>query len=234
MRRPEEQEYCCDYCAGNTVEADFPPPDDEDPVQVYALGGQSNCAGSADADLMMENQDHLALLERNTTKSKVWYAGLTQRGKPDSFRVVPLFAGSEGQRFGPEVPIGYRLQELTGKRVLILKYCLGGTSIKEHWDPETDRNKWDHANDDGSSAFLKPYLQNYALSDYDTCAKSQQFLLWSYLLRQTKEALAAGAIKYEMKGLFWRQARSTPPAPSATAPWSCLLRAACTPTRPAR
>ena len=121
----EKEEFCCESCSPNVIAAELPPPDDEDPVHVYALGGQSNCAGSANANQMYKNQDNVELLERNTTVSKVWYGGLTERGDPDSFKIVPLFAGSEGQKFGPEVSLGHRLQELTGKRVLVVKYCIG-------------------------------------------------------------------------------------------------------------
>ena len=51
-----------------------------------------------------------------------------------------LWAGSVGDKHGPEVAIGHRLQELTGARVLIFKYCMGGTSAKEDWNPDWTGN----------------------------------------------------------------------------------------------
>ena len=104
------------------------------------IAGLSNCGGSASADLMKADGKHPYLFKTDTNKSKVWFAGLTARDAttaPNSFGITAAWAGCVGDRHGPEFAYGNRLQELTGKRVLIFKYCLGGTSANNREGPRS-------------------------------------------------------------------------------------------------
>ena len=196
---------CCKTCAGasdgnnNGPPQDLPAPDDSDPVHIYLNAGQSNCKGSADVDMMAADGKHPELFEANTSKSNTWFAGITNRGLgSDSFKITALRAGAEGDKMGPEIAIGHRLQELTGKRVLMFKYCLGGTNVDKDWNPDYRFNVWDKTKDDNSAAFLEPLLKN-------DNPKWQQYLQFNYHLRLMREQLDATGVKYEFKGLFWRQ-----------------------------
>ena len=62
------------------------------------------------------------LFQNDTSKSKVWLAGLTSRSDDDSFGIMAAWAGVVGDKHGPEFALGNRLQALTGNRVLIFKY----------------------------------------------------------------------------------------------------------------
>jgi len=205
--------FCGCTCKDGEVTLELPWADDADPVQVYMSAGQSNCAGSASAELMKEDGAHPKLFEANTTKSKIWFAGLTRKLKaPDSFGITALWAGAVGDKHGPEVAIGHRLQELTGRRVLIFKYCMGGTSAKEDWNPDwggngastpptsplySDGNAWDKSADTGKAAFLKDLRMGNP--------KQQQYLRFTYNLRLMREQLDAADVAFEFKGIFWRQ-----------------------------
>ena len=146
---------------------------------------------------------HPELFEKNTTKSKAWFAGLTSRNDDDSFGITALWAGCVGSKHGPEIAYGYRLQELTGKRVLIFKYCMGGTSAKEDWNPdwlgnsESDGNYWNKSEDNQTAAFLKDLRMGPP--------KQQQYLRYTYNLRLMREQLEAAGVKHEFKAVFWRQ-----------------------------
>lgn len=189
--------FCCAHCKDVDVTLEMPWADDDDPVQVYMSLGQSNCAGSASADLMKYDGAHPELFEKNTTKSKVWFAGLTSRGSQDSFGISALWAGCVGDKHGPEFAYGYRLQGLTGKRVLIFKYCMGGTSAKMDWNPDWQTNYWNKTKDNNTAAFLK----DLRMGD----PKRQQYLRYTYNLRLMREQLNAAGVEFEFKAIFWRQ-----------------------------
>ena len=193
-------QFCCGTCADANVTIEVPWADDEDPVHVYLSYGQSNCQGSASARLMKTDGLHPELFENDTNKSKVWLAGLTTRTEPngDSFGISASWAGCLGDTHGPEFAYGNRLQELTGNRVLIFKYCTGGTSAKEDWNPNWGNNKWDRTKDNGTAAFLKDRRNA-------TNQKHEQYLQSTYNLRLLREQLNASGVSYEIKGIFWRQ-----------------------------
>ena len=57
--------------------------------------------------------------------------------------------------------------------MLIFKYCYGGTSAKEDWNPDFGANAWDRSKDNGTAAFLKdlrmgePKYQQYLRATYN-------------------------------------------------------------------
>jgi len=64
--------------------------------------------------------------------------------------------GRVNSKFGPEISIGRRIRETTGRRVMVVKYCKGGTNVRNNWNPSTTANRWNYDLDDGTAAFLEP------------------------------------------------------------------------------
>mmetsp|Transcript_50346 Transcript_50346/g.155637 ORF Transcript_50346/g.155637 Transcript_50346/m.155637 type:complete len:527 (+) Transcript_50346:60-1640(+) len=190
---------CCVTCSsGGVPESSLPPADPEDPVQLFLLGGQSECVGSADAQLLQ--QDSATYPELVDTQDGVWFAGYSYPVGSDRFFIRPLKAGEEKTKgFGPEVSFGQRVRAVTGARVLMVKYCVGGTNVHTQWNPRTTKNKWSSAADDGSADWL---LHNGGVDFSD---KEAQYVNWIYTARRAAEALTAAGVAFEWKGIVWVQ-----------------------------
>ena len=110
-------------------------------IDVYLIGGQSNATG----------QGYLANLPAGfapDTRVLLYHSGrphLDSGAAPDTW--VPLRQASESpDRFGPELGLGNRLQELfPGRRIALIKHAHSGTNLYRQWAPGAsagDRSDW--------------------------------------------------------------------------------------------
>ena len=187
--------HCCATCAGlpppppDTKENPPPPPEQKEddllpprdkPLELYLLGGQSECDGKADPGDLLLSKDGSGGDEYpglRGTIGGVWFAGYRDTPSPETFFVGPMSAGVDGrQHFGPEVSFGERIHNATGgaASVMVVKYCKGGTNVNLHWNPEADANLWDESGDDGTAAFLEPHT---VLHGKKYAEKTHQFVV---------------------------------------------------------
>ena len=174
--------FCCSTCGADTnngVDAintntndihngpvllrDDPPvsslPSGDKPLELFLLGGQSECEGKASSADLYRSSDRYPELQR--TIEGVWFAGYQDSSpSPETFFIAPLSADIHGgDRFGPEVSFGERIRSATGgtSDVMMVKYCVGGTDVSTHWNPDTAENGWDKTRDDGTAEWLEAY-----------------------------------------------------------------------------
>lgn len=192
--------HCCATCdlLNTPPETSLPPADDADPVHLVLLGGQSDCTGQAKpSDLDADNDTYPDLAG---IQSGVWFGGVDDHTK--EVFIAPLEAGqgrASNNNFGPEVSLGRRIHEATGARVMVVKYCWGGSNVKQHWRPDTPVNAWDYDADDRTAAWLK------ANSNQDYRNKNALFVNQVYTARRVTEALDAAGVAYEWKAFAWVQ-----------------------------
>lgn len=188
------RQNCCVTCAeyGNEPPTSLPPADDNDPVQLFLLAGQSECTGQASAELLAVagRDDYPELV---TTQPGVWFS--------DGNVTTPMALGLNGWKrtFGPEMSFGQRIREVTGARVMIVKYCWGGSNVADEWNPATETNSWDRAEDDGSADWLETH------SHVDYTNKKALFVNLVHTARKTTEALANAGVAYQWKSVVWLQ-----------------------------
>ena len=130
----------------------------------------------------------------------MWFGGVDEHTK--EVFIAPLEAGqgrTNNGAFGPEVSLGRRIHEVTGTRVMVVKYCWGGSNVKQHWRPDTQVNAWDYDADDGTAAWLK------ANSNHNYRNKDALFVNQVYTARRVTEALDAAGVAYEWKAFAWVQ-----------------------------
>jgi hypothetical protein len=121
------REICCATCADADLEtppinSKLPPTDET--IQVFLLSGQSECGGSArvtDLDADPEYSELHGIIE------DVWIGEYQKPDADDRFFIAPMDAGQARQHFGPEISFGERFHAVTGKRTMVVKYCVGGT-----------------------------------------------------------------------------------------------------------
>eukprot|EP00535_Pseudo-nitzschia_heimii_P000287 CAMPEP_0197186780 /NCGR_PEP_ID=MMETSP1423-20130617/14600_1 /TAXON_ID=476441 /ORGANISM="Pseudo-nitzschia heimii, Strain UNC1101" /LENGTH=660 /DNA_ID=CAMNT_0042638187 /DNA_START=209 /DNA_END=2191 /DNA_ORIENTATION=- len=221
--------YCCKTCAGdssggsgsdtnkgnninsssssnNNGNGSFPissilPPRDK-PLDLFLLGGQSECKGSAQsAQLFGAGKSKYQELQDSI--DGVWFAGYRGTAGPGQFLIRPMSAKVDRGTFGPEVSFGERIYAATGgaRNVMIVKYCVGGTNVRSHWNPDKAANSWNEQQDDGTSAWLE------SKTEFETkdLIKSHQFVNSIYTVRRTEEALDAAGISYSWAGIVWVQ-----------------------------
>lgn len=191
---------CCQTCAdndaGNAVVQTSLPGTDET-VQVYLLAGQSECVGQAEAtDLDADSQGYPAL---QGDIPGVWFAGYASPAATGRFFIAPMNAGTDRSMFGPEISFGERMYAVTGKRTLVMKYCVGGTNVSSQWNPEQANNMWDTSADDGTAQ----WMANNAGVDFNS--RTHLFKNMVYTIRKTKETLTNGGVPYEWAGIVWVQ-----------------------------
>ncbi|XRB25043.1 sialate O-acetylesterase domain-containing protein [Pseudoscourfieldia marina] len=201
------RQLCCVTCEGVTEPVDtgngltpgamdLPAADGGEPVQLFLLAGQSNCVGQASAGLMQRNDaaKYPALVGK---QPGVWFAG---KNAQSQFVIHPMEAGqTPAISFGPELSFGQRVREVVGKRVMMVKYCWGGSKVATHWNPSTPENSWDTAADDGTAAWL---AKNGAV---DMTNKNALFPNLMYVARMAAETLAGAGVAYEWKAFLWVQ-----------------------------
>ena len=189
---------CCATCAENEnltpVESELPPTDET--VHVFLQAGQSECGGSANpVDLNADSK--YANLHGDI--DDVWFAGYKGKRREEGFFVAPMSAGVASLKFGPEVSFGERFHSITGKRTLILKYCMGGTNVHTHWNPDTPENSWDTEADDGTAQWMS---ENAGI---DFSSKDHLFKITAYSIRRLTETLTDGGVPFEWEGIIWVQ-----------------------------
>jgi len=191
---------CCQTCSDN--DTGNPPvetslPDTDETVQVYLLAGQSECTGQAEAiDLDADSQGYPEL---QGDIPGVWFAGYASPATTERFFIAPMNAGTDRSMFGPEISFGERMYAVTGKRTLVMKYCVGGTNVIKQWNPEQADNMWDTNADDGTAQWM---ADNAGLN-FDS--KNHLFKNMVYTIRRTKEALTNGGVPHEWAGIVWVQ-----------------------------
>ena len=89
-----------------------------------------------------------------------------------------------GERFGTKVSFGERMQAITGKRLIVVEYCEGGSNVHTQWNPETTENNWSKEDD-----------------SVDFSSKSYLFKNMVYAMRMTEETLIAGGVDYRWAGI---------------------------------
>lgn len=119
----------------------------DDDVEVFLVAGQSNCEGRGKA---AELTGPLAKWAKPQTDVTIAYSCSKLRGPilaSDGFQPLqPGWSVAPGKArptalpsatFGPEVSFGRTLADrLKGKRVVLVKFAEGGTSLEKDWDPE--------------------------------------------------------------------------------------------------
>lgn len=193
---------CCQTCADDNdtsnMESDLPGTDET--IQIYLLGGQSECVGQGKvADL---DADSATYPELQGDIPGVWFAGYSSQTSFDSFFIAPMNGGDVRSLFGPEISFGERMYAVTGKRTLVMKYCVGGTNVHSQWNPETVDNSWDKNSDDGTAQWM---ADNAGL---DFSSKFHLYKNMIYTVRRTTEALSEGGVPYEWAGIVWVQGQS--------------------------
>ena len=192
--------YCCATCApAIDAQLELPRPDNDNPVHLFLLGGQSEAAGAASTDMLVDDTATYPRLASNM--SNVWLAGAFS-SMNNQFMITLMEAGKEKRLFGPEISFAERIQSVTGKRVMVVKYAWGGSSVREHWNPDTPDNTWDKDADDGTAAWLM------ANGGVDFQNKRKLFVNQVYVSRSTTEALDTAGVAYEWKGIVWLQGTS--------------------------
>ena len=132
----------------------------------------------------------------------MWFAGYRGIQVPENFAIAPMSpgVGSGGATtFGPELSLGERLHALTGRPVVLMKYCWGGSDVQSDWNPSTWDNGWDRSKDNGTAAWL------LSRGGANLGRRVMVFKNWVYTYRRTTEALAAAGVEVQAKGIFWLQ-----------------------------
>jgi len=179
---------------------DFPP------VQLFLVAGQSECVGGAIAN-DLERSDRYSNLKG--VVDGVWFAGYDEYASPDRFFIAPMSAMSGRPKFGPELAFGQRLQAAGVKnnrsrqQIMMVKYCVGGTNVNTHWNPNTAANSWNKNQDDGTSQWLEEN-GNLLWLPVKT-SKNFLFKNMAYTIRRTEEALTKAGIPYKWKSIVWLQ-----------------------------
>ena len=191
---------CCVTCTAPTgPPAESLPPSGGGPVDLYLLAGQSGCVGLSSVAAMRASKKYATL---DKEQPGVWFAGYRGLQTADNFAIAPMSpgVGSGGATtFGPELALGERLHALTGRPVVLMKYCWGGSDVRTDWNPSTWENGWDRRRDNGSAAWL------LSRGGANLGRRVMAFKNWVYTYRRTTEALAAAGVKVHAKGLFWMQ-----------------------------
>ena len=201
---------CCETCSGlnlgeGTIEDDLP--DDSETVHLFLFGGQSECKGQGRPDDLQADDSYAELQGQ---QEGIWFAGYQLPASKESYFIAPLQVGNDNPTgFGPEASFGQRIHAVTGKRVMMVKYCVGGTSVSQNWNPEGAENLWDKAADDGTAQFLEGGI-NFE-------SRNALFKNMIYTIRRTEEALTEASIPFAWSGIVWVQGQAdtkTDPNPS--------------------
>ncbi|KAK3285902.1 hypothetical protein CYMTET_6514 [Cymbomonas tetramitiformis] len=191
------RELCCATCLPETS---LPRANSTEPVQLFLQAGQSECVGHASVNDLI--QDYQTYGELVGVQEGVWFAGYATPASAENFFIDKMTAGNGKSTFGPEISMGNRLHEVIGRRVLVVKYCIGGTNTAKNWNPSTIQNNWDRSQDDGTAAWL---LEN---ANIDFESKNSLFVNLIYTARRAVEALTAAGVAFQWKAIVWVQGQS--------------------------
>jgi len=189
----------------NEKEQQLLPPSDT-PVDLFLLGGQSECRGFAESSDLFADGDRYPELQGRIPG--VWFAGYRGNSSPENFVIEPMSADVHGSTFGPEVSFGERIRnastapESEKPNVMVVKYCVGGTNVRSDWNPDQVSNSWNEKRDDGTAAWLGSSAAKFGAKND---VKTHQFVNSIYTVRRTEEALNAAGISYRWAGIVWIQ-----------------------------
>ncbi|MDA1263594.1 MAG: NPCBM/NEW2 domain-containing protein [Planctomycetota bacterium] len=144
----------------------------EPATKVFLLAGQSNMVGYTSAAWVREHRPELA-----APRDDVWCSWNRQ--------CLPLAPGA-GHEVGPELAVGHALGDAFDQPVLLVKYAVGGTTLREDWRaPSTV------ARDGGQIGYL---YKNTLKHLHRVLARPEA---------SCPDALASGA--FEIAGFLWFQ-----------------------------
>lgn len=131
----------CEFIAGltttTTPDSEEPPKEYSNEVQVIILLGQSNAEGHSYSQYLSKTvgEEKAALYAEGFDQVLISYANtIAQNTSNGEFVPVKLGQGTGIDRFGPEIGIAERISELDPeKRVVIIKYAYGGTTLSNEW-----------------------------------------------------------------------------------------------------
>ena len=96
---------------------------------VHIVAGQSNAVGNGSKPSEMKN-------DPVDKKIKFYYShDSSSNGKIVKLKSQKIKLSKSGAGFGPEVGLARQLYKNGYKNILIIKVAQGGTSLKEHWNP---------------------------------------------------------------------------------------------------
>jgi len=180
-----------------TLEMDLPQNvTDSNPLRIFLQAGQSECVGQADPSLLQA--DNTSYPDLVGPQDGVWLAGFYET----AFLIRPMNVGEMTEdKFGPEISMGRRIADASDNAspILIVKYCWGGSNLRNQWNPEKSNNSWNRDEDDGSSEWL---LQSNTVDLQD---KTRLYANLIYTIRLTTETLEEASIPYEFSAFVWIQ-----------------------------
>ena len=193
------RKICCSTCTAPGAPTQNLPSPSTGPVDIYFLAGQSGCVGLSSV-AKLKASGRYSSLERE--QPKVWFAGYHGVQSPEMFSISPMSPIANNlNTFGPELSLGDRLHSLTGRPIVLMKYCWGGSSAQFDWNPSTPENGWDRQADNGTAAWLIDPTHGGA----NLGKRRKVYKNFVYTYRRTTEALKAAGVAHVTKGLVWIQ-----------------------------
>ncbi|MGM9632311.1 MAG: sialate O-acetylesterase [Eubacteriales bacterium] len=127
-----------------TAPEEEPPKVYSNEVQVVLLLGQSNAEGHTHSQYLSKTvgEEKAQLYAEGFEEVEICYANtISQNTSNGEFVPVKLGQGSFQDRFGPEIGMAEKIAELDPeKRVVIIKYAYGGTTLNNEWRSPSSGN----------------------------------------------------------------------------------------------
>ena len=138
----------CELISGffttTTTKTEEPPKVYSNEVQVILLLGQSNAEGSSYSQYLPKTvgEEKAQLYADGFDEVQICYANtISQNTSNGQFVSVKLGQGYTTERFGPEVGMAEKIAEVDPeKRVVIIKYAYGGTTLNNEWRSPSSGN----------------------------------------------------------------------------------------------
>ena len=190
---------CCSTCTAPSAPTQSLPSPSVGPVDIYFLAGQSGCVGLSSV-AKLKASGRYSSLERE--QPKVWFAGYHGVQSPEMFTIKPMSPTANNlNTFGPELSLGERLHSLTGRPIVLVKYCWGGSSAQFDWNPSTQENGWDRQVDNGTRALALALALELALALALVTATAAPLALTLAPNRQADNGTAAWLIEPTQGGV---------------------------------
>ena len=127
-----------------TAKTEEPPKVYSNEVQVILLLGQSNAEGHTQSQYLTKTvgEEKAQLYAEGFEEVQIAYANtISQNTSNGEFVPVKLGQGTYIDRFGPEVGMAEKIAEVDPeKRVVIIKYAYGGTTLNNEWRSPSSGN----------------------------------------------------------------------------------------------
>ena len=196
------RKLCCSTCTAPGAPTQNLPSPSTGPVDIYFLAGQSGCQGLSSVSKLKASGRYSSL---HHAQPKVWFAGYHGVQAPEMFTIIPMSPVVNNlNTFGPEVSLGERLHSLTGRSIVLMKYCWGGSSAQFDWNPSTPENGWNRQADNGTAAWLIDPAHGGA----NLGKRRRAYKNFVYTYRRTTEALQAAGVVHENKAIVWIQGQA--------------------------